>query len=341
MNNIFKEKLSDFDRAAIKLSVFYVLIVMIISIFFSISIYNISTKEVGRGVGKTMGIIDNCAPGHLPPGFESLERVRIDQIQEINDRIKVGLYYFNLIILIVSSGLSYFLAKKTLHPLEQAMESQNRFTADASHELRTPLAAMRSEIEVALRDKKISPDDAKKLFESNIEEIVKLENLSETLLKLARYQNYESDFKEVNICEAIVEAYEKVAHMAEKKQIVFENDLREVEVNGDKQSLVQLFVVLLDNAIKYSGKGEKILIKVSQIGKHASVSIKDYGSGIKASDLPYIFERFYRGESSRNKAKTNGYGLGLSLAKQIVDMHRGKISVKSVSGKGAEFTVFI
>lgn len=104
---------------------------------------------------------------------------------------------------------------------------------------------------------------------------------------------------------------------------------------------MQLFVVLLDNAIKYSGKGEKILIKVSQIGKHASVSIKDYGSGIKASDLPYIFERFYRGESSRNKAKTNGYGLGLSLAKQIVDMHRGKISVKSVSGKGAEFTVFI
>lgn len=323
------------------MSAFYVLIVMAVSILFSYSIYNISIREVGRGVGNTLHIIDQCAPDRLPPGFENLERVRTGQIQEINDRLLERLYYFNLIILLISSILSYFLAKKTLHPLEQAMENQNRFTADASHELRTPLAAMRSEIEVSLRDKKLTLIDSKKLLESNIEEISKLENLSEALLKLARYDNLELKLEKIDLSDVVVEAYSKVAHLAESKKIVFENDLREAEINGDKQSLVQLFVILLDNAIKYSQNNQKISIVIKQSGKRASVVVKDHGAGIKAMDLPHIFDRFYRGESSRNKSKTNGYGLGLSLAKQIVEMHSGKIVVKSTPGKGAEFTVTV
>ena len=185
MNNFFHKKLGAFHWAAIKLSIFYVLIVMIISIAFSIGLYNISTNEVGRGIGKTFRVVNQCAPSKLPPGFEDLEHVRLAQLDEISNNLQTNLIYFNLIILAISSALSYFLAKKTLHPLEEAMESQKRFTADASHELRTPLAAMRAEIDVTLRDKKITISEARKLLESNIEEISKLENLSATLLKLA------------------------------------------------------------------------------------------------------------------------------------------------------------
>lgn len=337
MNNLIK-RLSDFEWAAIKLSIFYVLIAMAISISFSIVIYNISSLEVGQGIGRTFRIINDCSPNMLPPGFENLEDARNQQLDEINGHLQQRLVYFNLIILLISSGLSYFLAKKTLHPLELAMDTQNRFTADASHELRTPLAAMRAEIEVALRDKKMSLAEAKKLLFSNIEEVAKLEHLSDALLKLAIYQEGKIELERLNISEVIVKAYEKIAALAKKREIVFENELQDAFVLGDRQSLVELFVILLDNAIKYSLQGNKIEIKIVKLNKKVTVKIKDYGSGIMPSDLPNIFERFYRSDTSRTKA-INGYGLGLSLAKQIIDLHEGKILVKSTLGKGSEFDV--
>jgi signal transduction histidine kinase len=339
MNKSIK-KIGAFKWASIKLSVFYVLIAMAISISFSIAIFNISKTEVGRGIGRTFRVINQCSLEKLPPGFENLEHARLEQISEINSHVKGQLIYFNLIILIISSGLSYFLARKTLHPLEQAMESQNRFTADASHELRTPLAAMRAEIEVALRDKNLSKDGARNLLRSNIEEIEKLENLSDVLLKLARYEHNGFDFKKLDISDVVVEAYEKVESLAKEKDIEFGNVLNNFKVSGDKQSLVELFVILLDNAIKYSQKGKTIDIKIFQKDKRAIIAIRDRGTGIKTSDLPHIFDRFYRADHSRGKT-VKGYGLGLSLAKQIVDLHSGEITVTSTADKGSEFKVAI
>lgn len=338
--NKFIKKVSAFEWAAIKLSVFYVLIAMVISISFSVAIFNISKNELGRGIGRTFRVINQCSLEKLPPGFENLEHARVEQISEINNHLKGQLIYFNLIILLISSGLSYFLARKTLHPLEQAMESQNRFTADASHELRTPLAAMRAEIEVAIRDKNLSKDEAKKILESNIEEISKLEILSDTLLKLARYQHNGFKFTKIHVSSVVVEAYEKVESLAKEKNINFENSLKDLKVLGDKQSLVELFVILLDNAIKYSEKGKTIQIRTFEKDNNVVVSIKDRGAGIKASDLPHIFDRFFRADHSRGK-RVNGYGLGLSLAKQIVELHSGEIFVTSTSGKGSEFTVIL
>jgi len=336
-----KLKIMEFERAAVKLSAFYVLIVMVISISFSVSLYNISTRELGRGVGKTFRIVSQCSPELLPPGFKNLEHVRIEQIKEFNSNIKEKLYYFNLIILVIASGLSYFLAKKTLHPLEQAMESQNRFTADASHELRTPLTAMRAEIEVAMRDKNITLAQTKKLMESNIEEIAKLENLTNTLLKLARLDEVENDFSKLDLSQIVIEAFEKVQSLALNKKIIFKNSLDPATIVGDKESLVELFVILIDNAIKYSHKGGKIFISIVKTGNSTEIKIKDEGVGIKESQLPHIFDRFYRADSSRTKEKIDGYGLGLSLAKQIVDLHNAKIRVKSVVNKGSEFTVVL
>jgi signal transduction histidine kinase len=232
------------------------------------------------------------------------------------------------------------LAKHTLKPIEQAMEAQNRFTADASHELRTPLTAMRSEIEVNLRNKQLNTTDAKKLLQSNLEEIEKLESLSNALLKLARYQNnFSDDFKDISLQEVIVEAYEKVENLAKRKSIRFDNNLSEIKVLGDQQSLIELFVILLDNAIKYSPEKSKISINFTKLDKHVSVKIKDRGIGIKASELPYIFNRFYRADTSRSKEKVDGYGLGLSIAKSIVEMHKGTIEVNSKPGHGSEVVV--
>jgi len=227
------------------------------------------------------------------------------------------------------------------------MEAQNRFTADASHELRTPLTAMRTEIEVAIRDKKMNLLEARELLNSNLEEISKLEVLSSALLKLAKNDGQiAKEFSKVVVSDVIIEAYEKVESLAREKEIKIEchpelgsGSLPNVSILGDRQSLTELFVILLDNAIKYSPKNSKIKIVVLEDSKDVSIKISDSGIGIKASDLPHIFDRFYRADHSRNKDKVDGYGLGLSIAKQIVDFHGGNIKAESKAGKGTNFVV--
>ena len=98
--------------------------------------------------------------------------------------------------------------------------------------------------------------------------------------------------------------------------------------------------ILLDNAIKYSHNGSKIKVITEKIGKHGVVSVKDFGIGIKHSEIPFVFKRFYRADSSRSKDKVDGYGLGLSIAKSIADLHYAKITVESETGKGSLFKVF-
>ena len=332
-----------FKIAYLKLTLFYVLIVMVISVGFSVAIYQISSEELGRGLGRQTGILRDF-PMNVPtsrnPIIQDLENIKLQQLEESSNHLQRNLIYFNLLILILSFIISYFLAKRTLKPIEEAMGAQNRFTADASHELKTPLTAMRTEIEVSLRDKGLKISDAKKLLGSNLEEIAKLESLSNALLKLTKLEEeIKLEFKELALSEIITEAFEKVESLAADKNIEFETKFKEVPVRGDRQSLVELFVILLDNAIKYSPKKSKISINIKQEKKHATVSIKDRGIGIKASDLPHIFERFYRADQSRSKEKTDGYGLGLSIAKRIVELHDGEISAKSSPGKGSEFIV--
>jgi len=321
-----------FKAAYLKLTLFYVLIVMIISVSFSAAIYSISTNEIGRNLAPQSIIFRNL----ITDDFNDL---RSRQIEESNRHLRINLIYYNLIIFIISLFGSYFSARRTLKPIEEAMVSQNRFTADASHELRTPLAAMKAEIEVALRDKKINISESKKLLKSNLEEIEKLEKLSSALLKITRIQEEKKSFENISLDEVIIEAFEKVEKLAAKKDIEFDNKLIHSKILGDHQSLVELFVILMDNAIKYSSVKSKINILMKKERHNIIVKVKDRGVGIRASDIPFIFNRFYRADSSRSKDKISGYGLGLAIAKQIVDLHNGKISCESKPGKGSEFTV--
>jgi signal transduction histidine kinase len=313
---------------------------MFISVAFSVTVYKISSAEINRGLNRQTQFFSNFPDELLPARMKQLEQNRESQVTDSANRLKGNLFYFNLLILLLSTLSSYLFAKKTLQPIEDMVESQNRFTADASHELRTPLTAMRSEIEVTLRDPKLKLAEAKQLMASNLDEISKLESLSSALLRLAKYQEQvKTEFKKVELTNAVTEAYEKVQHLADKKQIEFNNEFVDVAVLGDKASLVELFVILLDNAIKYSPEKSTISINISQDEKTANVAVKDQGYGIKQSDLPLIFNRFFRSDNSRAKTKIDGYGLGLSIAKNIVDLHDGEITASSVIGEGSTFTV--
>jgi signal transduction histidine kinase len=220
------------------------------------------------------------------------------------------------------------------------VEEQKRFVSDASHELRTPLTSLRTEIEVALRDKKMDLSDAKKLLGSNLEEVDKMQKLSNYLLALNKYQGGENQKSDkINLKTAVGKAIERVKILASKKDIKIENHLEDVNVRAGELALTELTVILLDNAIKYSHNGGKVKVSVKRVGKFATLEVKDNGVGIKSSDLPYIFNRFYRADSSRNKDKTDGYGLGLSIAKAITESFGGEIKVISKPSLGSAFLV--
>ena len=328
-----------FHSALVKLTLLYVLIVMIISISFSVILYNISTSEIDRGLGRQTRILRNM-PANGNPFIDELERIKTEQTIETAQNLQNNLVIFNLIILFSAAFASYFLAKITLRPIEESVEAQNRFTADASHELRTPLTAMKSEIEVNLRDKNFNINEAKDLLKSNIEEINKLEYLSTALLKLAKFDNEDKkNFETVDLSKIVESAINQINKIADKKSILISAKLIKAKTLGDRASLTELLIILLDNAVKYSPKNATVTIEIKKSNKYTEIIVSDSGIGIRAIDLPHIFDRFYRADLSRSKEKVDGYGLGLSIAKRIVEMHEGRILASSQPGSGSKFTV--
>jgi len=329
-----------FKNAYWKLTAFYVMIIMIISVGFSLSIYKIGTNEINKGLGRQAKIIRDMPMADLfSEKLKVIEQARLDQIAESNRRLRNNLISFNILILLLSTIASYFWAKRMMQPIEESMERQNQFTADASHELRTPLTAMKTEIEVALRDKNVDLNDTKKILSSNLEEIGKLESLSTSLLRLARNEHGRRNNQLVNLSEIIVSAYSRVEKIAQKKQIEFHNQILPVEIIGDEENLIELFVILLHNAVKYSPEKSVIKLKMKTEKGRILIEIIDQGIGIEKEDLPHIFDRFYRTDKARTSTKEGGYGLGLAIAKTIIENHQGSIQVESTPGKGSTFKV--
>jgi len=323
------------DSAILKLTGWYLAIIMMMSIGFSLFLYRLYDTELTQGIRRQDIFFNEIIPQGLP-GFNEFRRT---QFLEGEKRLKSNLALFNLIVFVAGGAASYVFARRTLKPIGEAFEAQSRFTADASHELRTPLTAMQTEIEVALRDGDLTKADAEALLQSNLEEVGKLKALSDGLLKLARDEGSRDSWKKLHLKALIAEALKSTLPLASKKSIEVINQVDDFQIQGDKTSLVELLVILLDNAIKYSEPSTKIKLTTRKQSQFVSLAVIDHGQGINPYDLPHIFDRFYRADLSRSKEKTNGYGLGLSIAKKIVDVHGGKIEAKSIVGKGSTFIV--
>jgi signal transduction histidine kinase len=325
-----------FRKARVKLTVWYLAIIMAISLSFSCVIYIDVNRELAHIQDFQRTRIEGIVRG-FPAPVEVSTGPDIEAIAESRARIILILGLINLSILVLSGLGGYFLAGLTLDPIKKMVDDQKEFVGNASHELRTPLTSLTTEIEVALRDKKITLSSAKELLASNLEEVKKMNNLSNYLLKLNKFENgnYQAEFKQVDISNIVLDAIDKMAPLAAMSKVKIIENLQSAKIRGNEESLTELAIILLDNAIKYSKKGGKIEVKVY----HSSLEITDHGIGISKDDLPHIFDRFYRVDSSRSKEKTDGYGLGLSIAKSIVDLHGARIKVESKMGKGSVFTV--
>ncbi|MBI2588604.1 HAMP domain-containing histidine kinase [Candidatus Saccharibacteria bacterium] len=323
-----------FHSAALKLSLWYLAIIMSLSIGSSIALYHVSSNELERSAQRPYNISSvTIGPNDL------YTRQRQELLNQDRQRLKINLVIYNVVVLVVGGGVSYMLARRTLQPIEEILEAQTRFTADASHELRTPLTAIQSEIEVGLRNINLTKSEAVDLLKSNLEEVAKLKSLSEGLLTLARQDNDRDVDSTANLLEALEEALRPLQKLATGKKINLNNKVVDFKLRIDHKKLVELLITLLDNAIKYSSEGTQITLSSAKAGKNGILHIKDQGMGIKASDLPHIFNRFYRADSSRSKDQTAGYGLGLAIAKKIVEQYGGAIVVKSSPNKGSTFSV--
>lgn len=338
-----------FHSARIKLTAWYLTIIMFVSISFSAVIYRAVTHDIERFSRSQRAFIERrIRERELFPG-EIFNRMPVsptaltdpELVNEITHRLLFMLVMVNGAIFIVAGGLGYMLAGRTLAPIQDMVNEQKRFVADASHELRTPLTNLKSEIEVNLRDKKLSFDQAKKLLRSNLEEVNNLQVLSDDLIKLTQFDRSvnNTSIDTVSLSTVVSEAIKKVMPLAKTKEISIKNKTASYTFEGSKTSLVELFVILLDNAIKYSPQKREITISSKKTDGTLLVQVIDQGIGIDSKDIPYLFDRFWRVDKSRTKSTVSGYGLGLSIAKQIVDRHNGTVSAASNVGKGTTFTI--
>jgi heavy metal sensor kinase len=225
--------------------------------------------------------------------------------------------------------------------LEAAFKRISRFTADASHELRTPLAVMRTTAEVALRHGGEGGEHRAALA-GVVAEVERASQLVDNLLLLAKADAGGTALAQrpVDIVAAAAEAHAQMSVLARAKGIALEARLPElpVVVTGDRDALRRLFLILLDNAIKYTPAGglAEIAVHVGDAGAIGVVT--DTGIGIPADDLPHVFDRFYRVDRARSR-ELGGTGLGLAIARWIADMHGGAIDAASELGRGSRFEV--
>jgi two-component system, OmpR family, sensor histidine kinase CiaH len=328
-------------QPSVKLAGFYLAIMMGISLFFSINLYRVSLSELSHGLRGESGRIS--LPGFITSPFRNEFMVEREQAyDQARHNIVEQLVFTNIVILVGGGFLSYYLARRTLKPIEEAHKAQSQFTADASHELRTPIAAMQTETEVTLMNPKLSIEEAKAQLRSNLEELAKLTSLSENLLKLARLQENGIEKQDVELESIINNAVEKNIIEAEKNDILIQTKKTAgLKVSADEQTLTEALSILIDNAIKYSPKKTSITITSNKDHGGVIIAVKDQGQGIEKTQLNYIFDRFYRGDQARSKKRVSGYGLGLAIAKNIVELNGGLISVTSKVGKGSTFTIHL
>ena len=229
-----------------------------------------------------------------------------------------------------------------INRIKTSYEYINQFTISASHELKTPLTILRGEIEIALKSGK-SITEYKQVLESNYEETLRLINIVDKLFLISRIDQSLIFLKRENVSllEFLEETIINLASLGKKYNIKLSLDMNEdVNLNIDTGLMREAISNLVDNAVKYGNENSIVIIKVELYDSLVKIEIINKGPGIPKEALPYIFDRFYRVESSHNR-NTGGAGLGLSIVKSIVNWHEGKVEVESEPYKETRFTILL
>jgi two-component system sensor histidine kinase CiaH len=296
-----------FWRARLKLTSIYVLIVAVIIVGFSIFLYqsiNRNLKDAGD---------DNFTDAG------SHQQVVETTLGSVANEIMLA----DLVILLVSAGVSYVLAGKTLWPIQQSLEAQKAFAANASHELRTPLAVVRNDIEVFLRNPTANKESAQTVMKSNLEEVGHMSDIVENLLMLARSDNRStSKLTQLDLNVVTKDIVKKMHPLASNNGIDLTFEGTETcKVKGASHLLDRALLNILQNSIDHTKSGGSILVTLNKEARYAHLTISDTGSGIAEKDLPHIFTR--------------------SIVKELVEQHSGRIAIESQEGAGTTVSLYL
>lgn len=252
-----------------------------------------------------------------------------------------------VIALLINFFVVWWLSGWALEPVARAWEDQRRFVSDASHELKTPLAVILANTDILVHDDKI-PSESQRWIESTQEEAEHMKSLVNELLELARADESASGGttsalhkEQVDFSELVDSAALEFDAVAFERGCMLESEITpDISLMGDRVWLSRLVRILIDNACKYAAVGTTVEVNLSKTTNHARLTVINQGNPIEPEDLPHVFERFYRSDKVRTRG-TGGFGLGLAIAKSIVDAHGGKISVTSNEVEGTCFTVVL
>ena len=315
-------------------ALFAITIIGLIVISFSILYHNISFAIV-NGISESLA---SNAPTLMGPQIIA----EVENIRTLNLLTIVG------VVIAVTLVFGYIIARITLRPARNALESQKQFIGNVAHELRTPLSIIKTNIEVALYDDSMA-GELKQTLLSNVEELDRVSHIINNLLSLsALVHPEEMEFAAVDLSATVAQVVEQYTALAKSKELeVTVRTGTQMDVWGNATALQQIIGNILKNAITYTSRGGHVRITLDRtLYGHVELSVQDSGIGIPRKDLYRIFEPFYRAERSRARpnvgAVTNsGSGLGLTIVSELVKAHEGRITIRSSVGHGTTVTVLL
>ena len=284
----------------------------------------------------------------LPDGAKQTVYVGKDVTAMYNGMQKAtyALVLLGVLAMLTASAVGYIMSERAIVPLKEAYEKQRQFAADASHELRTPLAVVMASADLLDNDPSITSPLLKQVIADVRDEVKKMSKLVGYLLIVARSDNKALKLKvqRFDLVGLLMQTVRLMQPLAAKKEINIETKLPEkkpvrIDIKGDEQKIKQLILILIDNAVKYTPPNGTITVSLSQPEpSKVRFSVADTGIGIAPEDQERIFDRFYRVDKARSRGM-GGNGLGLAIAQEIVNLHKGSIAVESTLGQGTKFTV--
>lgn len=240
-----------------------------------------------------------------------------------------------MLILVLAYLTGNFFTTRSMKYIEQSYQKQRQFVSDAAHELRTPLTILYSYAELLEYNPR-----RKEVINDLKDEILQMSEMVDRLLAMARYDNSKVAVhkEEISVNQTAAAVIKSMSGLCPSGTIELRAADGDVKIRADKVMIHQLLSILLDNAVKYTGKEKKIEVAIIKLPSAVKIAVKDNGIGIRQEDISHVFDRFWRAEKSRHQ---KGLGLGLPLAETIVALHNGKISVVSEPGKGTVFEVVL